>query len=139
MAKNYVVFLYPKNRRKGVEVMSWEIVVGIGTLASFVVGAIKFLTPLTDALTRLTEECNNLNKNMERLEKENNEKEKELKEIIQKLENHINDFKKEIDEELKTEQDRRLNGTTRLGERVTTLEAKIHDIEKELILLQKAP
>ena len=86
--------------------------------------AIKFLTPLTDALTRLTEECNNLNKNMERLEKENNEKEKELKEIIQKLENHINDFKKEIDEELKTEQDRRLNGTTRLGERVTDAGSK---------------
>lgn len=119
--------------------MSWEIVVGIGTLASFVFGAIKFLTPLTDALTRLTEECNNLNKNMERLEKENSEKERELKEIIQKLENHINEFKKEMDEELEKEEQNRINGTTRMGIRVEKLEEKIQSIEKELILLQKAP
>ena len=50
--------------------MSWEIVVGIGTLVSFVFGAIKFLTPLTDALTRMGIRLEKLEEKIQSIEKE---------------------------------------------------------------------
>ncbi len=94
--------------------MSWDIVVGIGTLVGFVVGAMKIITPLTNAITTLTQECNNLNKNMERLEKENSEKEREMKSELSKVREEGHEGRKRIWHKIDEQQDELQSHETRI-------------------------
>lgn len=86
-------------------VMSWEIVVGIGTLSGFVFGAVKFITPLTNAITMLTQECQHLTANMQRLENEKIESEKEIYATLGKLRDDAHDGRKRIWSRIDEQQD----------------------------------
>lgn len=72
--------------------MTWEIVVGIGTLFGFVVAGIKFIVPLTNAITLLTEQCKTLNDEMKELQEKNHDSHRRLWEKNEKqdaqLKNH---------------------------------------------------
>lgn len=94
--------------------MSWDIVVGIGTLVGFVVGAIKIITPLTNAITTLTQECKNLGENLKRLEKENSEKEREIKFALSEVREEGHDGRKRIWQKIDEQQIKLQSHETRI-------------------------